>query len=89
MLATYQALLKGDRLEWTEAAPRLPVDNEGVPVHVTILAQLPEEVTRRGEHMAAVLAELAAEGGVRAIDDPQRWQREMREERPLVGREAA
>ena len=43
MLLTYQAVLKGDRLEWVEAAPPLPRNGEGVRVYVTILPEVSPE----------------------------------------------
>lgn len=37
--------------------------------------------------MAAVLSQLAAAGGIRSIPDPLAWQREIRQDRPLPGRD--
>lgn len=39
MLATCPALLKGNRLEWSEMTPPLPSSGEGVPVYVIILPE--------------------------------------------------
>lgn len=44
----------------------------------------PEERKRRA---VAALQEIAARGGIRSIPDPVEWQREMRTERPIAGRE--
>lgn len=87
MLLTYQAVLKGDRLEWTETTPLLPGNGEGVPVYVTILPRSMEPSISRGEQMAAILAEIANLGGIQAIPDPVAWQREIRQDPPLLGRE--
>lgn len=43
--------------------------------------------SQRGERMAAALAKLAKSSGLRAIKDPVLWQREMREDRSLPGRD--
>ena len=86
MLATYQAVLKGDRLEWTEAIPSLLQEGEGVPVIVTILPATPEVAAKRGREMAAALEDMAAQGGIESIPDPVAWQREIRQDPPLPGR---
>lgn len=88
MLATYRAVLKGDRLEWTEITPDLP-DHEGVPVYVILLDAPAGEQVQRGQRMASILAELAAAGGVSSISDPVAWQREIRKDRPLPGRDVS
>ena len=40
-----------------------------------------------GERMAAALEKLAASNAVADIEDPVEWQREIRRERPLPGRD--
>jgi hypothetical protein len=83
----YRALLHGDRLEWLEDAPESPTD---VPlrVHVTVLEQEPPaEVHARGRAMAAILEQLAERRTFSAITDPVGWQRELRQDRQLPGRE--
>ena len=74
-------------MEWTDEAPQLP--NGKTPVLVTILTPYPpagssEEMRRR---RIAALERIAARGGIQSITDPVAWQREMREDRPLPGRE--
>ena len=85
MLMTYQAVLKGDRLEWTEAAPSLPRNGEGVSVYVTILREvLPENersVVERQESLRHLLEDLAESNIFAEIDDPVAWQREIRRDR--------
>ena len=86
-MRTYKALLRGDRLEWLGEAPE-PQTDAPVSVHVTVLDQeLPAEVHARGHAMAALLEQLAACRTFSAIADPVRWQRELRQERVLPGRE--
>ena len=84
---TYSALLQGDRLEWLGEAPACQTDSP-LRVHVTIVE--PEPVTERharGSAMAAILEKLAARGAFAAIQDPVEWQRELRQDRVLPGRE--
>lgn len=87
MYLTYQAVLKGNRIEWTEATPLLPGSGEGVPVYVTILTRSTESPASRGEQMVAILEQIAALGGIKSIPDPMAWQQEIRQDRPLAGRE--
>lgn len=89
MLNTYKAVLKGDRLEWSDDVPEQLVAGQPVPVHVTILDEtmLPSEQPTRGQQMAAALERLAAKGGLADIADPVTWQREMRQDRTLPGRD--
>ena len=86
-MRTYKALLRGDRLEWLGEAPE-PQTDAPLSVHVTVLDQeLPAEVHARGHAMAALLEKLAERRTFSAITDPVRWQRELRQERVLPGRE--
>ena len=85
-MQSYRAILKGDRLEWTDSEP---TDlNPEQPVEVTILEE-PEhpDTTTQGERMAKALERLAAADALSHIQDPVEWQREMRKDRPLPGRE--
>jgi 3-mercaptopyruvate sulfurtransferase SseA len=85
-METYRAILKGNRLEWTESKPtNLEAEQ---PVEVTIL-DTPYDVdaTTQGERMAKALERLAASNALADIRDPVAWQREIRKDRPLPGRE--
>jgi hypothetical protein len=86
-MRTYQALLRGDRLEWLGEAPE-PQTDAPLSVQVTVLEQEPlaDEHTR-GYAMAALLEKLADRRTFSTITDPVRWQRELRQERELPGRE--
>jgi hypothetical protein len=85
-MRTYKALLHGDRLEWLEEAPE-PQPDIPVRVHVTILEEASPEVYARGHAMAALLEKLADRGTFAAITDPGTWQREIRQDRGLPGRQ--
>ena len=86
-MRTYKALLHGDRLEWLDEAPESQADTP-LRVHVTVLEQEPpEEAHARGHAMGAILEKLAERRTFSAITDPVRWQRELRQECVLPGRE--
>jgi hypothetical protein len=87
MMRTYKALLRGDRLEWLGEAPE-PQTDAPLSVHVTVLEQEPSaEVHARGHAMAALLEQLAERRTFFPITDPVGWQRELRQERVLPGRD--
>ena len=84
---TYRALLRGDHLEWLEEAPE-PQTDAPLRVHVTVLEQeSPSEAHARGYAMAALLEKLAKRHTFSTIPDPVKWQRELRQDRGLPGRE--
>jgi hypothetical protein len=49
--------------------------------------ETPEEHAARLANAVSALEELARAGGIASIPDPAAWQREIREDRPLPGRE--
>ena len=82
----YRALLHGDRLEWLGEAPESQADTP-LRVDVTVVEQAPvAEAHARGPAMAALLEKLAARGTFAASTDPVRWQRELRQDKVLLGR---
>lgn len=84
MPRTYRAMLRGDRLDWIGPAPP---PSPAVPVHVTVLEERTESAGHRGRAMSRALEALATAGGISAIPDPTAWQRDLRQDRPLPGRE--
>ena len=83
MLPTYRAILKGTQVIWLDAPPQLPEDAE---VHITVLHPEANPPTDRGTAMAAALEKLADNNAFAGVD-PVAWQREVRQDRPLPGRE--
>ena len=79
MATGYTGVLMGDRIVWTGGDK--PPDG---PVRVEI-----EAPTGRADWVAALAAldRLAASGAPSLPDDPVAWQREVRRDRPLPGRE--
>jgi len=82
MSRTYRAILRGDRLQWAGDAPD---PSAPLPVDVIVLDTTPNG--SRGKEMADALAQIAARGGISSIPDPAAWQREIRQDRPLPGRD--
>ncbi len=83
MLLTYDAILKNNRLEWSGEAP-----DQEEPLHVRVTV-VPPEVSdeERRKLLAEALEELSNSGAFSEIEDPVAWQREIRKDRPLPGRE--
>jgi hypothetical protein len=85
MPTTYKAVIRGDRVQWLGEAPET---NGGVAVQITVVEEpTAAEKAERGRAMAEALQRIADAGGVPAIPDPVAWQREIRRDRPLPGRD--
>ncbi len=84
MSESYRAILRGNQLEWTDVAPSDLAGEQ--PVEVTIVEE-PVPIAERRRRMAAALEALAARDPFSKISDPSEWQREIRKDRPLPGRE--
>jgi hypothetical protein len=88
MRATYKAILRGNRLEWSDEAPVTTGENP-LMVHVTILDEQKARTQQqlRGQLMATRLEQIAAKHAMQAIPDPVAWEREMRTDRLLPDRD--
>ncbi len=88
MLQTYEAVLRGNRLEWGKEIPLKPDNGNEMLVLVTILKNEPcvPQQQARGLRMAKALEKLAAIHPVATIQEPKAWEREMRQDLPLPGR---
>ena len=85
MSMTYKGILRGDRVEWIGEAPDT---NGGVTVQITVVQQeSPAEKAARQQAVLEALNALAASGVAEVFGDPVEWQREIRKDRPLPGRE--
>ena len=86
MLHTFKAILRGNSLEWGEEVRGLFRRDRPVQVLVTILeVEHLQETHGRGQRMAAALEKLAQTQAFAGIE-PVGWQREVRQERELPGR---
>lgn len=86
MIQTFDAVLRGGRVEWTGDPPAGLPDGTPVRVQVTLPAADPPDA-ERSRQLLAVLEQLAAMGTGEKYGDPIEWQREQRRDRPLPGRE--
>lgn len=84
MLRTYEGILEGDRVRW--AGEDVPATDRPLRVHITVLEEETER-EKRGQKMADALSELAESGAFSGVEDPAAWQREIRRDRPLPGRD--
>jgi len=89
MLRTYEGILEGDRIRW--AGDNVPATDRPLRVHVTVLEDNAEEDNaekeKRGQQMADALSKLAESGAFSGIEDPSAWQRDIRRDLPLPGRD--
>ena len=84
MLTTYEAILRGNIIEWRDDAPRSLPPGRAMHVHVTVLDE-PVAEPSQGERMAAMLEAIAASKSLEGVDAAL-WEREQRAERSLPGR---
>lgn len=87
MLETYQGILRDNRIEWSGDVPKHLPPDQAVKVHVTLLGPMGLPASEQGQRMAAALERLAACQSPPSIPDPATWEREMREDRLLPGRD--
>lgn len=83
MKRVYKAILHGDRVEWIDGAP----DADG-PLQIYV--SIPEVGGAGNDEIKPVsqyFQALADMGTFADIEDPVAWQREIRKDRPLPGRE--
>ncbi|MGH9434344.1 MAG: hypothetical protein ACRD3T_22695 [Terriglobia bacterium] len=86
MANTYKAVLRGNRLEWSEQVPERLTEDRPVSVQVTVLEG--EANTGQGHRMADALEKLARLNALADIPDPTAWEREQRQDRQLPGRDS-
>ena len=86
MKRAYKAILHGDRVEWLNGVPET-----GGPLPVEIMVETSSDAdVNDGDEITPVshfLQALADMGAFAEIEDPVAWQREIRKDRPLPGRE--
>ena len=64
------------------------MDERDLPMLYRMIGELQElNQPKSGKRMAAILQRMADRNALADIDDPVKWQREIREDRPLPGRE--
>jgi len=86
MLEKYRATIHGDTIEWKGDVPDEVATNGVMEVFVTRVGE-PANRVPNGQRAMAALERIAENGGIQSIVDPVAWQREIRKDRPLPGRE--
>jgi hypothetical protein len=82
---SYTGILRDNHIEWTPPAPP-HLSADGVRVQVTLLGPVADAASQ-GRRMAAALAQLAATESTAEITDPMAWERTVRQDRELPGRD--
>lgn len=86
MLEKYRATIHGDTITWDGDVPAEVVSDGVMEVYVTRVDDAAGAVPN-GRRAMAALERIAEKGGIQSIVDPVAWQREIRKDRPLPGRE--
>ncbi len=86
MLEKYRATIHGDTIEWKDVIPDEVAADGVMEVYVTRVGE-PANRVPNGLRAMAALERIAEKGGIQSIVDPVAWQREIRKDRPLPGRE--
>ena len=85
MKRAYKAILRGDQVEWLDGAPET---DDPLAVEISVIdgsvPDLPDESSKPVSELFQILADM---GAFAEIDDPVAWQREIRRDRPLPGRD--
>lgn len=87
MLEKYRAVIEQGRITWQDEVPRELKSSKPIIVDVSPVEPQPKPKRSNGKKMAAILRKIAETGGISSIKDPVKWQREIRKDRPLPGRE--
>ena len=85
MERTYMAVLYKGRLEWMGTHPDIDPDRQ-IEVKIVISEDQAPYLVDNKKAVAALRA-LAESGAFSDIEDPVAWQREIRKDRPLPGRD--
>lgn len=79
-------ILKGNLLEWAREVPK----QSDLPVRVYVTLQADRSSLSaefRRQKTVEILEKIAASNVCDDISDPMKWQRELRQDRPLPGRD--
>lgn len=86
MSEKYRATLQGDRIEWEGEEPAELSATSRIKVEVTVVDTPTSKNKPDSKRAIAALRKIAKRGGIKAIPDPDKWLREIRKDRPLLGR---
>ena len=82
----YKAMIHGDTIEWSGDIPEEVAKDGIMEVYVTRIQET-KNSEPNGKQAMEILQKIADRGGIQSILDPVAWQREIRKDRPLPGRE--
>jgi hypothetical protein len=82
MSNVYDAIVKGNKLDWVSIPPKEILENKKIRVKV-ILSEETVTTKDRGKLMAEALKKIAEGNGLKSIKNPVAWQREVRKDRTL------
>lgn len=86
MLKTFEAVLKGNILEWANEAPK--ESERPVKVYVTLLEEDSSlSADTRRQKVVEILQKIAETNAFASVNDPAEWQRDLRQDRPLASRD--
>jgi hypothetical protein len=82
MQRIFEAILKGNHLEWTDEVP----EHGNLPIRVYVTLQEEDLLTSdelRRKKIVEILEKIAKNNIFSDISDPVEWQRELTQDRPL------
>lgn len=86
MQKTFDAILKNNSIQWIDKTPEIDLDNS-IKIQVTFLEDnLLIKNKSNGQKMANALEKIAHKNTFSNIN-PSEWQKEIRQERPLLNRD--
>jgi hypothetical protein len=90
MVRTLKAVVSGDRIKWLEASEQSFPVSHSVEALITPLHEQPQSLSaeKQAERRLAALKKLASINAFSTVADPEAWQRDIRADRKLPGREA-
>lgn len=88
MINSYRARITSEHIDWLGMPPVGLSGNKAVDVEISILSGSAQPApVRQGKKLADILSKLAALDATSEISDPVSWQRDLRTERTLPGRD--
>lgn len=83
----YKATIHNESIEWEGEIPTDVKNGNRVKVEITLTQKPVTQSKANGRRAVAALKAIADRGGIKSIPDPVAWQREIRKDRPLPGRD--
>ena len=89
MLNSYKARVDGEHIDWIGKRPTGVTRGRTVTVEVSIMDEILTPIARKrqGKKLADILENLAILNPFADVADPVAWERELRADRKLPGRE--